>query len=330
MFFPLTVPSLLTGDSLRPAMGNVISCREIRPRHWENTRPQRRLTCLFLLLLCFTSLSVIISENILVHSFSPLCKHRLFESCTCTHSSCLSPMCGLTPQLLPPLLTVMPFHLLCVSVVLNNMRVFAFCRLRQISPHTVTRGGTSLAPDIHSAVWKFKWNMDILQLFISHQACLCPTLSVLSCLPSWLGLLADLKRTPSPRLSLLCHLFAPVKLPQFLSVQCRSAHFLIERCSEVQECRGAQCTSVFGLAQKCFSWLNPLVLRSSYNKLKGPNCPQGKGLATIDMWWDKSPVLIRGNPSPQIGGMNTSAVSVLLCGQRDRRFDAVKHYIYSI
>lgn len=103
---------------------------------------------------------------------------------------------------------------------------------------------------------------------------------------------------PSPQLSLPCHLFAPVKLPQFLSVQCRPAHFLIERCSEVQERRGAQCTSVFGLAQKCFFWLNPLVLRSSYNKLKGPNCPQGKGLATIDMWWDKSPVLIPNNPPP--------------------------------
>ncbi|MEQ2231595.1 hypothetical protein ILYODFUR_002024 [Ilyodon furcidens] len=136
---------------------------------------------------------------------------------------------------------------------------------------------------------------------------------------------------PPPQLSLPCHLFAPVKLPQFLSVQCRPAHFLIERCSEAQECRGAQCTSVFGLAQKCFSWLNPLVLRSSYNKLKGPNCPQGKGLATIDMWWDKSPVLIHGTLTPpQIGGMNTSAVSVLLCGQQDHRFEAVKHYIYSI
>lgn len=118
-----------------------------------------------------------------------------------------------------------------------------------------------------------------------------------------------------PQLSQPCHLSAPVKLPQFLSVQCRPAHFLIERCSEAQECREAQCTSVFGLAQKCFFWLNPLVLRSSYNKLKGPNCPQGKGLATIDMWWDKSPVLLPDMLAPpQIGGMNTSAVSVLLCG----------------
>lgn len=119
---------------------------------------------------------------------------------------------------------------------------------------------------------------------------------------------------PPPQLSLphLCHPLAPVKLPQFLSVQCRAARFLIERCSEVQECRGAQCASVFGLAQKCFSWLNPLILRSSYNKLKGPNCPQGKGLATIDMWSDKSPALLpRTLTPPQTGGMNTSAVSVL-------------------
>lgn len=121
-----------------------------------------------------------------------------------------------------------------------------------------------------------------------------PTLLVLSCLPSWQGLGWSWSLPPlHPR-----HLPAPVKLPQFLSVQCRPAHFLIERCSEVQERRGAQCASVFGLAQKCFSWLNPLVLRSSYNKLKGPNCPQGKGLATIDMWWDKSPVLLPRHPHP--------------------------------
>lgn len=102
-------------------------------------------------------------------------------------------------------------------------------------------------------------------------------------------------KPPPPKLS---HLRAPVKLPQFLSVQCRPAHFSIEGCSEVQECRGAQCASVFGLTQKCFSWPNSLVLRSSYNKLKGPNCPQGRGLATIDMWWDKSPVLIPQHPHP--------------------------------
>lgn len=103
---------------------------------------------------------------------------------------------------------------------------------------------------------------------------------------------------PPPQLSYRRHLPAPVKLPQFLSVQCRPAGFLIERCSEGQERRGAQCASVFGLAQKCFSWLNPLVLRSSYNKLKGPNCPQGRRLATIDMWWDKSPALLAWHPHP--------------------------------
>ncbi len=124
-----------------------------------------------------------------------------------------------------------------------------------------------------------------------------PTLLVLSCLASWQGLRCSWS-LPPPQLSHPRHLPAPVKLPQFLSVQCRPAHFLIERCSEVQERRGAQCASVFGLAQKCFSWLNPLVLRSSYNKLKGPNCPQGKGLATIDMWWDKSPVLLPRHPHP--------------------------------
>lgn len=105
-------------------------------------------------------------------------------------------------------------------------------------------------------------------------------------------------KPPLSPLSELSHLPAPVKLPQFLSVRCRPAHFLIEGCSEVQKCRGAQCASVFGLTQKCFSWLNSLVLRSSYNKLKGPNCPQGRGLATIDMWWDKSPVLIPRHPHP--------------------------------
>lgn len=117
-----------------------------------------------------------------------------------------------------------------------------------------------------------------------------------------------------PRLSRPRHLPAPVKLPQFLSVQCRPAHFLIERCSEVQERRGAQCASVFGLAQKCFSWLNPLLLRSSYNKLKGPNCPQGKGLATIDMWWDKSPVLLpqHPHPSPDRRDEHVSSVCVAL------------------
>lgn len=140
-----------------------------------------------------------------------------------------------------------------------------------------------------------------------------PTLLVLSCLPSWQGLGWSWS-LPPPHLSHPRHLPAPVKLPQFLSVQCRPAHFLIERCSEVQECRGAQCASVFGLAQKCFSWLNPLVLRSSYNKLKGPNCPQGKGLATIDMWWDKSPVLLprHPHPSPDRRDEHVSSVCVAL------------------
>lgn len=121
-----------------------------------------------------------------------------------------------------------------------------------------------------------------------------PTLLVSSYLASWQGLRWSWSLPPSE----LSHLPAPVKLPQFLSVRCRPTHFLIEGCSEVQECRGAQCASVFGLTQKCFSWLNSLVLRSSYNKLKGPNCPQGRGLATIDMWWDKSPVLIPRHPHP--------------------------------
>lgn len=107
-----------------------------------------------------------------------------------------------------------------------------------------------------------------------------------------------LPRLPPLRLSHHPHLAAPVKLPQFLSVQCSPTRSLIERCSEGQECRGAQYASVFGLAQKCFSWLDPLVLRSSDNKLKGPNCPHGRGLATIDMWWDKSPVLSPRHPQP--------------------------------
>lgn len=131
---------------------------------------------------------------------------------------------------------------------------------------------------------------------------------------------------PPPQLSYRRHLPAPVKLPQFLSVQCRPARFLIERCSEGQERRRAQCASVFGLAQKCFSWLNPLVLRSSYNKLKGPNCPQGRRLATIDMWWDKSPALLARHPHPpQIEETNTSAVSVLQCGYCDHRLNTIKY-----
>lgn len=144
-----------------------------------------------------------------------------------------------------------------------------------------------------------------------------PTLLVLSCLPSWQDLgwsWSPPLPTSHPQLSHPHHLPSPVKLPQFLSVQCRPAHFLIERCSEVQERRGAQCASVFGLAQKCFSWLNPLLLRSSYNKLKGPNCPQGKGLATIDMWWDKSPVLLpqHPHPSPDRWDEHVSSVCVAL------------------
>lgn len=191
----------------------------------------------------------------------------------------------------------MSFHWLRVSVVLNNMRVFAFCMLRQISPHTVNRR-TSLSPVFHPAMWKLKRNTDLPWLSILMKHVLATNIVGLELF----GLLArpqvELNPPPPPQLSHPCHLPAPVKLPQFLSVQCRPAHFLIERCSEVQERGGAQCASVFGLAQKCFSWLNPLVLRSSYNKLKGPNCPQGKGLATIDMWWDKSPVLLPRHPHP--------------------------------
>lgn len=181
--------------------------------------------------------------------------------------------------------------------------------------HCIPLAVTLLSPQISIQPWESSsetWissNSTFLMKHVFAQHCwswvVCP-------FGSALGVVVG---SPPPHLPQPCHLSAPVKLPQFLSVQCRPAHFLIERCSEVQECREAQCTSVFGLAQKCFSWLNPLVLRSSYNKLKGPNCPQGKGLATIDMWWDKSPVLLPDTLAPpQIGGMNTSAVSVLLCG----------------
>lgn len=124
-------------------------------------------------------------------------------------------------------------------------------------------------------------------------------------------------RPSAPRLS-HPHLPAPVKLPQFLSVQCSPTRFLIERCSEGQECRGAQYASVFGLAQKCFSWLDPLVLRSSYNKLKGPNCPQGRGLATIDMWWDKSPVLSPRHPHPSPDRRDEHVSSVCFALQATR------------
>lgn len=123
----------------------------------------------------------------------------------------------------------------------------------------------------------------------------------------------------------LSYLPAPVNLPQFLSVRCRHAQFLIEGCSEVQECRGAQCASVFGWTQKCFSWLNSLVLRSSYNKLKGPNCPQGRGLATIDMWWDKSPVLIpwHPHPSPDRRDEHVSSVCFVLWVKRPQVLNSI-------
>lgn len=190
----------------------------------------------------------------------------------------------------------MSFHWRCVLVVLNNMRVFAFCMLRQISLHTITHHN-SLSPLFHPAMRKLKWNMDLSNPFILLMHALATNIVGLELFALLAKPRVELKPSPSPAHSPPSPP-CPVKLPQFLSVQCRPAHFLIERCSEVQECRGAQCASVFGLAQKCFSWLNPLVLRSSYNKLKGPNCPQGKGLATIDMWWDKSPVLLPRHPPP--------------------------------
>lgn len=162
------------------------------------------------------------------------------------------------------------------------------------------------------------------------EACPCHQHCWSSCLASWQGLRWSWSPPPA-QLSHHRHLPAPVKLPQFLSVQCRPAHLLIERCSEVQERGGAQCASVFGLAQKCFSWLSPLVLRSSYNKLKDPNCPQGGSLATIDMWWDKSPVLLPRHPHPSPGRRDehVSSVCFALWAKRPQ-FDTVKHYIYSI
>lgn len=141
-----------------------------------------------------------------------------------------------------------------------------------------------------------------------------PILLVSSYLASWQGLRWSWSLPPFWALSPPC--------------PCKAAtvpHFLIEGCSEVQECRGAQCASVFGLTQKCFSWLNSLVLRSSYNKLKGPNCPQGRGLATIDMWWDKSPVLIPQHPlpSPDRRDVHVSSVCVALWVKRPQVQDSI-------
>lgn len=174
------------------------------------------------------------------------------------------------------------------------MLVLPSCTVCQIRLHIVTCP-TSFRKVFHLATWKLKPYIDPPTLDHHHEAYSCHQHCWSRVI--WpLGKAAGEVEAPPP--SELSHLRAPVKLPQFLSVQCRPAHFSIEGCSEVQECRGAQCASVFGLTQKCFSWPNSLVLRSSYNKLKGPNCPQGRGLATIDMWWDKSPVLIPQHPHP--------------------------------
>lgn len=231
------------------------------------------------------------------HTLRPALKPYLSLTCVDQHfcCSCLH-------------VQVMSFHWLGVPVVSNNMRVFAFGMLRQISPHVVTHR-TSLSTVFHPAMWKAKQNMDLLVKHVLATNIVGLELFALLAKPQ-----VKLKPSPPPHFSHPRHLPAPVKLPQFLSVQCRPAHFLIERCSEVQERGGAQWASVFGLAQKCFSWLNPLILRSSYNKLKGPNCPQGKGLATIDMWWDKSPVLLHRYPHPSLdrGDEHVSSVYVAL------------------
>lgn len=121
------------------------------------------LTCLSLLLFLSHSLFLFLLFPFL--SFpSPYLEPSLKHTCafifipvqtlslSITHLNLLlkliSRMRRLTP---PPLLTVMSFHWLCGSVVLNNMRVFAFYTLRQISPHTVTRR-TSLSPVFHQAM----------------------------------------------------------------------------------------------------------------------------------------------------------------------------------
>lgn len=201
------------------------------------------------------------------------------------------------------------------------MLVLPFCTVFQIRLHIVTHHAFFHAV-FHPATWKLKPYIDPPTIWSSSWSVLLPpTLLVSSYLASWQGL----RWSWSPPSSELSHLPTPVKLPQFLSVQCRPAHFLIEGCSEVQECRGAQCASVFGLTQKCFSWLNSLVLRSSYNKLKGPNCPQGRGLATIDMWWDKSPVLFpqHPHPSPDRRDEHVSSVCFALWVKRPQVQDSI-------
>lgn len=194
------------------------------------------------------------------------------------------------------------------------MRVFALRTPWQISPHTASRHTSpSFSPVFHPAVWKLRRNTDLPYPLIIVKHVHATNIVGLDLFGLLAGPQVGAEAIPlPPQLSHHPHLPAPVKLPQFLSVQCRPTHFLIERCSEGQECRGAQCASVFGLAQKCFSWLNPLVLRSSYNKLKGPNCPQGRGLATIDMWWDKSPVLLPRHPHPSPDRRDEHVSSVCL------------------
>ncbi|MEQ2194658.1 hypothetical protein XENOCAPTIV_001055 [Xenoophorus captivus] len=73
----------------------------------------------FARLLSFFSkrLSVTISKNILLHKFLCLCKHRLSIMHLDQLFMLISHMCRLTPQLLPPLLTVMSFYLLCLCCV---------------------------------------------------------------------------------------------------------------------------------------------------------------------------------------------------------------------
>lgn len=78
MAFYSEVLTPFTADPLRPAMGNVSFCREIRSPHQDNLYTQLRLTCLSLLLrflfhlsFFFKSLSCTISQTYLHIHFHP-------------------------------------------------------------------------------------------------------------------------------------------------------------------------------------------------------------------------------------------------------------------
>lgn len=219
----------------------------------------------------------------------------------------------------------------CLSHVESNTCAFAImsflwlcvCCVKQHACFTVLHSVSDQAADCYSAHFFFQSSFPLSYVKVKTlywspnprspwNILLPPTLLVSSYLASWQGLRWSWTLPPPLRaLSPPC----PCKTATVPVCSVQACTFLnrgMLRSPGVQ--RSSMCFC-FWFNSKCFSWLNSLVLRSSYNKLKGPNCPQGRRLATIDMWWDKSPVLIPRYPHPtRVEEMNTSAVSVLYCG----------------